>query len=392
MRKILATLVLLAACGGDKPAPSTESLRMDSPLMSARAMAPAPVPAETTVTAVDTTVVKWVDSSRVGDSVTYRKGRARTTVKKLEIVATEVIVDTVYTIPVAPLVAGLPFGPYGLWTSPSALKANANGFTASLNYTDATTIVAQIAAARSKGQKLVLAMTACCRTEYATNGNFTLSKWKLRQDRFNTAAIKSAIAAGVSDGTVLGAKMLDEPEHSAWGTGMSKPVVDQMAAYTKGLFPTLPVGVSHGPPGFRWRTSETYKKLDWISYQYNWSFRDPNYNVIQGNVVSWRTAVLAQAAKDSVAASFSLNVLDGGTRVDGCPVPATGGPGTFSINCRMTSEQIKAFGLALYPHGRCVALMWRYDGAFMAKTANQTSFKIVADSLRKLPRSSCVRG
>jgi hypothetical protein len=283
---------------------------------------------------------------------------------------------------------GVPFGPYGLWASSTALNGNAGPFGTSLNYSDASTIVAQIDAARTKGQKLIINMTACCRSEYLTNGSFDLAKWKLRQDRFNTAAIKAAIAAGVQDGTVIGAKLLDEPEHAAWGTTVSKTVVDQMAAYTKNYFPTLPVGVSHGPPGYRWRTDQTYKLIDWISYQYNWAVSGVGF--AQGDAAGWRNAVLTQAAKDGVAPSFSINLLDGGTRVTGCPVPETGGTGTFSINCRMTAAQVESFGKTLGPVG-CAFLMWRYDDSFMANTGNQAAFRAIADSLSRVSRKSCRR-
>ncbi len=30
------------------------------------------------------------------------------------------------------------------------------------------------------------------------------------------------------------------------------------------MFPTLPAGIGVGPPGYEWRRSETFKKLDLV--------------------------------------------------------------------------------------------------------------------------------
>jgi hypothetical protein len=80
--------------------------------------------------------------------------------------------------------------------------------------------------------------------------------------------------------------------------------IDQMAAYVKSIFPTLPVGLSHGPPGYKWRSSERYTKVDYVVYQYaHW--------VTKGNLVAWRDAVLAQARLDGATPGLSVNILNG---------------------------------------------------------------------------------
>ena len=73
----------------------------------------------------------------------------------------------------------------------------------------------------------------------------------------------------------------------------------------KTIFPTLPVGLNHGPPGYKWRATERYTKVDYVLYQYN-------HYITSGNIVTWRTAVLAQAKLDGVRPALSLNVLNGG--------------------------------------------------------------------------------
>ena len=98
---------------------------------------------------------------------------------------------------------------------------------------------------------------------------------------YNTSAIRNAIAAGVSDGTIIGNMLIDEPETQAVGRDHRQAVIDQMASYAKNIFPTLPMGLNDGPPGYKWHTEQTYKVLDYVLYQYNrW--------VTTGNVDAWR--------------------------------------------------------------------------------------------------------
>jgi hypothetical protein len=156
---------------------------------------------------------------------------------------------------------GLAYGTVALWTL-NKLNWGPQPFTASTNYINADTLILQINAARNKGHRLVLAMTGGSSTDYTTNGQFDMTKWKNTMNRYNKTNLKAAIAAAVSDGTVIGNQLIDEPETAQWGTVLTKPMIDQMATYVKTIFPTLPVGVNHGPPGYKWRSSERYTKVD----------------------------------------------------------------------------------------------------------------------------------
>ena len=168
-------------------------------------------------------------------------------------------------------------------------------------------------------------------------------------DRLNTSAIKKAVADGVADGTIVGNKLIDEPEHPKWGRVPTKAMIDEMATYAKRIFPTLPMGIGHGAPGFKWRSGERYKVLDWVSVQYVW-----NYN--QGNVTAWRAQVLNFAGNNGVRPMFSLNILNGGVMdtAGAWDCPNTGGKGTRTSYCRMTSEQVRTYGRTIGPSAaRC---------------------------------------
>jgi hypothetical protein len=287
-----------------------------------------------------------------------------------------------------PTSLGVPYGPFGLWNSYTTTSWGPTPFTGSQNFTEPAGIVTQINTARTMRQKLVLAMTGGSHSFYLTNGQFDLSKWKARMDLFNTSGIKNAVAVGVADGTIIGNAILDEPENKSWGGVLTKPMLDQMATYAKAIFPTLPMGVNHGPSGYyQWRPTEHYRVVDYVNNQYNWW-------VTTGNVGAWREKVLAQAATDGVQVSFSLNVLDGGVQDrDGtydCSGSGQAGSGTYSPNCRMTAQQVRDWSLALGPSA-CVMFMWRMDDRFMGRSDNQQAFRDVAAGLATAQRRSCRR-
>ena len=281
--------------------------------------------------------------------------------------------------------SGLPYGPIGLWSSATTVEWGPAPFTGTQNYTDAGGVVTQISAARSKKQRLILAMTGGPSTRYTTNGKFDMTKWKNKLNTFNTSAIRNAIAAGVADGTIIGNQLIDEPETSRWGGTVSKAVIDQMATSAKKMFPSMPMGINVGPPTYsKWRTSEHFKVLDYVLYQYN-------HWVTSGNIAAWRDGALAAARRDGVTPAFSLNIMNGGVQDrNGWDCAGTGGKGTRYPNCRMTADQVKNWGRAIGTAG-CAMQMWRYDGVFMSKSANQDAFRSVASLLASKPRRSCRR-
>ncbi len=293
------------------------------------------------------------------------------------------------TRPAPPTPKGVPFGPFALWQG-GRPRATAVPFTASQNFTSPDNVVRLIAGARTAGQKLILVLTGGAPKQYSTNGAFDLRKWEARIDQYNTPAIRDAIATGVADGTVLGNSLMDEPEHKNWGGAMSKPLLDEMAAYAKVYFPTLPMGPSHGPNGYyQWHPDERYKVVDYVLNQYN-------YWVTDGDVPAWRSKVLAQAGLDGVAVAFSMNILDGGALAprDGawtCPAGTAAGHGTHEPACRMTATQIRDWGKALGPSG-CALMMWRYDSTAMARPDNVQAMKDVGAALATAPGRRCARG
>ena len=288
--------------------------------------------------------------------------------------------------------AGIPYGPYGSWDGAS-FKVNTDPFTGSIGAVTASNIVSQITEARSKGKRLILAMTGGSHEKYLTDGVFDYTKWKAKMDTYNTAAIRDAVAKAVADGTIIGNNVMDEPNVSGAGDGntwgpagtMTKARVDGLCGYVKAMFPTMAVGVAHNHDAFE--PDKSYYTCEFLITQ---------YHTRKGDITKWRDGGLALAKRDGHGIAFSLNTLSGGFQAprDGnwyCDPLTTGGRGTYDPNCRMTAQQIRDFARVLGPYG-CALMMWRYDSTMMADPEYQRAFKDVATMMAAAPSKSCRRG
>jgi hypothetical protein len=275
---------------------------------------------------------------------------------------------------------GQAYGPAELWATATTLKTSLP-FTGSTNFTSPSSIVTQINAARYKRQRLILNMTGGSHSRYKTNGKFDLAKWKAVQNQFNTSTIRYAVAKGVADGTIIMNSVMDEPSIKDWGGVMTKPLLDKMARYVKNIFPTLPAGVALRHD---WRTYEKFYVMDAYITLYRWN---------KGPILSFRDAVLYQARSQNMKVMFALNLIDGGQLNYSswyCPQPLTGGKGSYYPTCRMSATNVLSWGKTLGPAG-CGLMMWRFDDAFMSKSANITAFKSLASFMLYTPGKTCRR-
>ncbi len=296
--------------------------------------------------------------------------------------------------------SGIPFGPYGLFNladvGGSDPVPGTASFTMGYDGYSPDNLIFRLVAARTRRLKLVLALTGGAHN-IADPGNylsviggvlqFDRAKWDAKLATYNTPAIRTAIADGVADGTILGASVMDEPYVSGLGDGntwgprgtMTKARVDSLCAEVKRYFPTLPVGVDHQHQLFE--PDRAYRICDFIVDQYGAQY---------GDVTQWRDDGLAMAARDGHTILFSMNVLNGGTqdRDGSWDCDGIGERGLDQPNCRMTAAQVRQFGSVLGPSG-CALAMWRYDDAFIQSPANQLAFRDLAALLATRPARSC---
>jgi len=333
----------------------------------------------------------WADTATRGDTTFLSRGRAVTT--------TAVLTDSQWIqLAVPPHGRGVPFGLFGLWDG-TELRPGAEMLTMTYGSETPATLMARLALARSRGVKMVIAMTGGGRANYLTDGVFDMGKWMARMDRFNTPAIRAAVAAAVSDGVLIANSVMDEPfneggrgnESNSWGPKgtMSKARVDSMCGYAKLMFPTLPQGVFQD---YRLAPETSYQVCDFITSQ---------YRTTKGPLADYRDGALALCRRDRHACAFAINLLDGGTpakRAPGqtdyapgdCPLTTTGGRGTYFPNCRMTAAQVREAGGVLGPAG-CFLTGFRYDADFMANPENQEAVKDVVALLDGKAAPACVR-
>lgn len=276
--------------------------------------------------------------------------------------------------PVPPGVVGIPMSMSGLLAS----GADPGPFSGSLDGYSAENIISRIVEARGKRMRIMLNMTGGSHERYKTDGVFDLSKWRARQNTYDTPAIKAAVAAAVADGTIIGASVMDEPhnttEHAGWGGNITKPMVDGMCGFVKNIFPTLPVGVVHDYRHFE--PEKNYQTCEFVATQYRMS---------KGDVREYRDGGLAFARRSGISIIFSLNVLHGGAPGTTCDKWGFDANGRL---CPMTANQIVEWGKVLGPAG-CTLNMWRYEQAYFDRPENQQAFKELAAHLATLPAKSC---
>jgi hypothetical protein len=333
----------------------------------------------------------WSDSTRRGDTTFFGSGRVITT--------NAVYLDSQWIrIPDPPLSPGIPLGLIGTWNG-TTLEPNTAVFTMSYSGVTPATLLARLAVARSKGLRMVTAMTGGARANYLTAGAFDMAKWQFRMKSFDTPEIRSAVAEAVREGVLIGNTVMDEPfndggpgnEGNSWGPKgtMSKARVDSMCGFAKAIFPALPQGVFQD---YRLAPEESYKVCDFVTSQ---------YRTAKGPLAEYREGALTLCGRDRHACAFAINVLDGGIQVKrrpgqtgylpgDCPLGTTGGRGTYFPNCRMTAAQVREAGRVLGPAG-CFLTGFTYEAGFMAKPENQLAFKDVGAALAGLPAVSCVR-
>lgn len=319
--------------------------------------------------------------------VTYSQRTISTTID------TAVAVLKVDTIAAPPPVAlGVPYGEFGLFADNKTLKAYTEPFNMSQSSVDPGGVCLRISAARQLKVRLVTTIGAGGHSQYLTGGKFDFPKWKSIVIKYNTSANRTCMASGVSDGTVIGNILMDEPEHSTWGGVVTKATLDDMADYVRGFFPTLPMGIGHGPPAyFNWRTGETFKRLDFVYYQYAYNVQRKNY-FTRGDVDNWRKGAMASAAANHATPAFGINPMDGGALdTDGtwnCSSNLQYGKGTDTKRCRMPPDMVIKYGKALAPYG-CYFNHWRWDSDYNRISEIKAAFSNVRAAANTAAQHAC---
>lgn len=262
--------------------------------------------------------------------------------------------------------SGLPFGPFGL---PPALYGA--GFSGTMRALPPEYLLSVLAAARQGGIRVVVRFVGGPRLYRNNDGSFSFAKWKQRVDRFRELDFSSYI----EDGTIIGHFILDEPhDKSNWGgTLVSPETVDEMARYSKQLWPSMPTIVRGWPAYLK---GYKYEYLDAAWAQYSNRF---------GPIESFITSNVQDAKSAGLSLVVGLNLLDGGSK-------ASGIPGRRSGTYAMSASQVKSWGGALLSDPFiCAFISWKYAAAYFSRPDIESALSELSQKARDLPKKSCGR-
>jgi hypothetical protein len=271
-----------------------------------------------------------------------------------------------------PLLPGssYPFGPNNMRASlmTPMYKGTQLGITAPY-------FLSELRIARSKGGRFVQKM-AGKRDQDIKNpdGTFSLAKWKALVNTFRGIDFNSYI----NDGTLMGHWLIDEPEFPRrWGgRAISQQTVEEMARYSKQLWPNMTTFV-RGRPSWLAQAPITYTYLDagWL--------QDFTFN---RDVAAWVRAEAAAAQSKGLGMIVGINILDGGNGSSGIR-------GWLPNHWTMTAAEIRSAGTAMLNEPRaCAFFLWTYlyqGAAYLARPDIKAAVTELWNKSKTHPRTSC---
>jgi hypothetical protein len=212
--------------------------------------------------------------------------------------------------------------------------------------------ISELEAAQRAGMRVFIVLVGSQRHYRASDGTFDLESWKLRVDRFRFIDIEQF----AEDGTILAHQLISEGKvRSEWGGEViPNDVLDEMARYSKDLWPNMPTIV---------RTDATDLEEHAAGYEtawpeWEWRFLDAassRYLVRKGRVDKFAVKEQESADRQGLALAVEMNVFWGG---DGSSQIVSPEGGRWA----MSDREVVEYGAALLNLTRpCGFGMWRYE-------------------------------
>jgi hypothetical protein len=258
---------------------------------------------------------------------------------------------------------GIAFGPYHLPT-----RLYGPDHSATLRAARSIDFWADLEAARRAGARVILSFIGNERRYRDDKNHFSMAMWKARVDRYRGYDISSYI----QDGTIIGHYILDEPhDPTNWGgTVVTRAQVDEMAQYSKSIWPSLPTIIRGWPEYLK---GYHYQYLDAAWAQYSERFGDVD-------------AFIANNVRDARGAGLQLvvglNLLGGGTK--------SGGLKGYGSRYALTAAQVRQKGgvLMAEPYS-CAFINWEYNEAYFARSDIKAALEELSDQARRRPLKTC---
>ena len=253
---------------------------------------------------------------------------------------------------------GIPFGTF-------ALPKNEFGelYNGGLSIIWPKFLLAELAEIKARGGRVVLSLTGNENYYKDGDGHFSLSRWKERVDAYRGVDFSSYI----EDGTIIGHYLIDEPNDAYnWnGKPVPGPVVEEMAAYSKQLWPGMAT-IVRVDPGYLAGWSAPYRHLDaaWAQYVTR-----------KGTAEDYIRRNIADAQRLGLALLTGLNIRKG----------APGGT-------EMSASLIESAGSTIlkesYP---CAFISWQYDARYLSRSDIRGAMQSLAPRARSRSSKSCHR-
>jgi hypothetical protein len=263
----------------------------------------------------------------------------------------------------APDATGSPTGiPFGTFALPLSMYGSI--YTGGhLNPERPESLLSRLAVIRGAGARVVIPLAGGPNNFINADGTFNFDQWKSRVDRFRGIELTPYI----SDSTVLGHYLIDQPNCSAcWGGQAIPPaMVEAMAQYSKSIWPTMTTVARVDPTWLQGYSGEyVYLDAGWAQYVAR-----------KGTVESYLAANLAAAQSEGLGLIVGLNLLHGG-------------PG----DSQMSAKQVKAWGATLLgsPYA-CAFISWKYDGAYFSRSDIRSALEFLSSRAKRHASSSCQR-
>ena len=282
--------------------------------------------------------------------------------------------------------AGVPFGdfhvPSNMYNAP---------YTGALHALWPSSATSSINSAKNAGMRLVVSMGGARRYYTNSNGTFNMSKWKKQIDQYR----KVNFASFVSAGTVIGHYLVDEPACSVcWGgTKISYSQIEEMARYSKSIWPSMPTGVRSSPSQLG---GARFKSLDFAWAQWGGPLHTPAFKM---SPEQFRDTQISAAKKLGLGLVFGLNYLDGGdgtSRINGTYAKDPNlkdnkyckSAGMLPLRDERGGGEEGRNGLRQGVYA-CAVISWKYDATFRNRSGMKDALAAVASAAKGRSRTSC---
>jgi hypothetical protein len=219
-------------------------------------------------------------------------------------------------------------------------------------------LIQELSGIRARGGKVIL-MLAGNERHYKTDGQFSLSKWKARIDRYKGVNFSSFI----NDGTIVAHYLIDEPtDPHNWGKAIPPSTLEEMARYSKSRWPGMATVVRAEPGLIKWTRTYQYLDAAWAQYLHR-----------KGDPYDYIRRVTSDAQRMGLALVTGLNITKGS--------PTKG---------KMTASQVRSWGSALlsssYP---CAFISWTFDANHLSSGSMKDAMRYLRSKAQNRSRKSC---